>query len=181
MRRERAQRADGAASPALAVEHLGEQLEVREHARQRRAQLVRGVGDELRAGARASPRSPRARASSAREHAVQRARQLGDLVVGAGAGARAWRGRGCCAISRAVAVSAAIGAIARRAIHSPASERQQRSRRARRARRKKPHARDRRSMSETGRAYWTISGTERRVLRPVGVRISIWRSRVSTR
>ena len=46
---------------SLAVERLGQQLEVGEHARQRRAQLVRGVGDELRAGARASPRSRRAR------------------------------------------------------------------------------------------------------------------------
>ena len=36
-------------------------------------------------------------------------------------------------------------------------------------------------MSDTGRAYWTVSGIEKRVLRPFGVRISIWRSRVSTR
>ena len=45
---------------ALAVEHLGEQLEVGEDAGQRRAQLVRGVGDELALARAASPRSRRA-------------------------------------------------------------------------------------------------------------------------
>ena len=51
----------------------------------------------------------------------QRARELGDLVVGLAAGARAREGSRVRAISAAVVVSAAIGAIARRAIAIPAS------------------------------------------------------------
>ena len=65
----------------LAVEALGEQLEVGEHARQRRAQLVRGVGDELALAAQ-GVLGLTARGVERVEHAVQRAGKLGDLVVG---------------------------------------------------------------------------------------------------
>ena len=65
----------------LAVEALGQQLEVGEHARQRRAQLVRGVGDELALAAQ-RVLGLAARGVERVEHAVQRARELGDLVVG---------------------------------------------------------------------------------------------------
>ena len=64
--------------------------------------------------------SPRA-ASSSRSIPSQRARQLGDLVVGLAAGARSREGSRVRAISAAVEVSSAIGAIARRAIAIPAS------------------------------------------------------------
>ena len=65
----------------VAVQRFGEQLEVGEHARQRRAQLVRGVGDEL-ALAREHRLGLAARGVELAEHALERARQLGDLVVG---------------------------------------------------------------------------------------------------
>ena len=81
---------------------------------------------------------------------------------------------------RAVAVSAVIGAIARRASHSPAPSASAVPPRTPSARKIRTRATVR-SMSETGRAYWTVSGMEKRVLRPDGVRISICRSRVSTR
>ena len=50
----------------LAVELLGEQLEVRQHAGQRRAQLVRGVGDELALAVERGLASPRARRRATR-------------------------------------------------------------------------------------------------------------------
>ena len=69
----------------LAVEFVGQQLEVGQHARQRRAQLVRGVGDEL-----ALARERRLALGAGRvqrpEHRFERARQLGDLVLGLGVG-----------------------------------------------------------------------------------------------
>ena len=95
-----------------------EQLEVREDAGQRGAQLMRGVGDEvalrldhllgLRAGG-----------VELAKHLVERACELGDLVVGLGLG-QAQRGSRVAAISRAAAVSEEIGRIARPATASPA-------------------------------------------------------------
>ncbi len=67
--------------PAVAVERLGEQLEVGEDAGERRAQLVRGVGHELPLALQGGLLL-RARLVERDEHAVQRARQLRDLVVG---------------------------------------------------------------------------------------------------
>ena len=69
----------------LALELLGQQLEVREHAGQRRAQLVRGVGDEL-ALAVEHRLGVAARRVERPEHPLERAGQLGDLVVGLGVG-----------------------------------------------------------------------------------------------
>ena len=104
---------------ALAVERLGEQLEVREHARERRAQLVGGVGDELALALERAPPSRCARASSARSMSssvgASSATSSSASVVGTRrAGSRVRP------ISRAAAVSSAIGAIARVAIHRPA-------------------------------------------------------------
>ncbi len=65
----------------LALERLVEQLEVGQHRRQRRAQLVRGVGDEL-ALALERGLGVVARLAERGEHRRQRARQLGDLVLG---------------------------------------------------------------------------------------------------
>ncbi len=65
----------------VALQRFGEQLEVGEHARQRRAQLVRGVGDEAPL-AREHRLGLAARRVELAEHALERARQLGDLVVG---------------------------------------------------------------------------------------------------
>ena len=70
-----------AASPSLAVQRFGQQLEVGEHARQRRAQLVRGVGDEAPL-AREHRLGLATRGVELAEHPLQRARELGDLVVG---------------------------------------------------------------------------------------------------
>ena len=111
-----------------------EQLEVGQHAGQRRAQLVRGVGDEL-ALAREGGLALLARALQRLEHLVERARQLGDLVVGVGDRARARLGRAC-ARSRARSRSAARSAPARGApAPAPAEQRQQRAAAARRRRR----------------------------------------------
>ena len=71
----------------VAVQRFRQQLEVGEHARQRRAQLVRGVGDEaalavehrLGLGVGVVERL---------QHPLQRAGELGDLVVGLGLGDR---------------------------------------------------------------------------------------------
>ena len=65
----------------IAVQRLREQLEVREHARERRAKLVRGVRHEL-------PLSGEdrlglgARGVELAKHPLERARELGHLVVG---------------------------------------------------------------------------------------------------
>ena len=116
----RAQRAAGGLA-VLAVERLGEQLEVGEHARQRRAQLVRGVGDELRAGGRsiASVSSREAasaasiwlsvRASSATSSSASDRRHVPVRVA---------RSRRSPARSRS---AAAIGGIALRADDRPAT------------------------------------------------------------
>ena len=74
----------------LAVELLGQQLEVGQHAGQRRAQLVRGVGDEL-ALAVEHRQGVAARGVERREHSLQRPGQLGDLVLGLGMGDAAAR------------------------------------------------------------------------------------------
>ena len=111
--------AEAAASRCSPSSVLLEQLEVGEHRRQRRAQLVRGVGDELALAVQRRLRLA-ARVVERREHRLQRAGQLGDLVLGLGprdrrAGSRersTWR---------AAAVSSAIGSIARRAVARPAS------------------------------------------------------------
>ena len=65
----------------FAVELVGEQLEVREHARERRAQLVGGVGDEL-ALARQRGLALVTGGVKRAEHRLERARQIGDLVLG---------------------------------------------------------------------------------------------------
>ena len=67
--------------PLLAVEHVGKELEVREDARERRAQLVRGVGDEL-ALALEHVLGLELRGLERLEHVVERSRELGDFVVG---------------------------------------------------------------------------------------------------
>ena len=64
-----------------AAASLGEQLEVREHARQWRAQLVRGVGHELALARQHGLRLGLCGVELA-EHSGERARQLRDLVVG---------------------------------------------------------------------------------------------------
>ncbi len=69
----------------LTVELVGQQLEVGQHARQRRAQLVRGVGHEL-ALARQRRLALGAGGVQRPEHRFERARQLGDLVLGLRAG-----------------------------------------------------------------------------------------------
>ena len=91
------------------------------------AREVSGVRSSCEASAtnsrwRASVASVSARASSsACEHRLQRARQLGDLVLGLRARDRARAGSRVRSISRAASVSSAIGAIARRAVARPAS------------------------------------------------------------
>ena len=103
------------------VELLLEQLEVGEDAGQRRAQLVRGVGDELRAGARAWPRSRVRAASSSREH-LARASSASSAISSLAAG----RGARCSRVARAARPRAPpwsgpeIGRIARRATAKPA-------------------------------------------------------------
>ena len=99
----------------LAVELVGEQLEVGEHARQRRAQLVRGVGDEL-ALAVEHRLGLAARGVERAEHPLQRPRELGDLVVGLGRGEIRGSGRACARSRAPASVSSAIGRIARRAV-----------------------------------------------------------------
>ena len=75
-------------------ECVGEQLQVREHAGQRRAQLVRGVGDEL-ALAGEHRLGLAARRVELAQHPLERPRELCDLVVGLRLGHRRARGRGC--------------------------------------------------------------------------------------
>ena len=119
MRREE-RSAEAAASRCSPVERLLEQLEVGEHRGQRRAQLVRGVGDELalarerRLGLRRAPR--RARAASTPACGASSA--TSSSASGRGMRTDGSRVR---AISRAAAVSSAIGSIARRAVARPAS------------------------------------------------------------
>ena len=139
-----AQRATRRPRPRSPSSDVGQQLEVGEHARQRRAQLVRGVGDELALA--------RERGLGLRARGVERAASMPSSVRASSATSssasrlrgRAARGRACASISRAVAVSAAIGAIARRASHSPPSSASAVPPSTPRSR-KKPHARDRRA------------------------------------
>ena len=107
----------------LAVELLGQQLEVGEQAGQRRAQLVRGVGDEL-ALALERGLGLAARGVERPEHPVQRAGQLGDLVVGLAAGAPAARGRASARSRARPSVSCVIGRIARAARGQAAEQRE---------------------------------------------------------
>ncbi|TMM19243.1 MAG: hypothetical protein E6F96_03715 [Actinobacteria bacterium] len=65
----------------VSPQRLGEQLQIGEHARQRRAQLVRSVGYEP-ALAREHRLGIRAGCIQLAQHALQRARELGHLVVG---------------------------------------------------------------------------------------------------
>ena len=69
----------------LAAELLGQQLEVGEHAGQRRAQLMRCVGDEFALAVEHRQRVAARRVERA-EHALERSGQLGDLVLGLGMG-----------------------------------------------------------------------------------------------
>ena len=119
MRREE-RSAEAAASRCSPGQRLLEQLEVGQHRGQRRAQLVRGVGDEL-ALARQRGLGLRARLVERVQHRLERARP-------ARRPRRRPRGAGCVSdgsrvrsISRAAAVSSAIGSIARRAVARPAS------------------------------------------------------------
>ena len=80
----RAQRSVGGFQ-LLAAELVGQQFQVRQHTGQRRAQFVRGVGDELALMAQCSLGLD-ARALQRREHLVERPRQLSDLVVRGGLG-----------------------------------------------------------------------------------------------
>ena len=89
--------------PRARPELLGEQLQVGQHAGQRGAQLVRGVGHEL-ALAIERRLGLRARRVQRAQHLLQRARQLGHLVVGLGLGQRQFGSR-VRSISRAAAVS----------------------------------------------------------------------------
>ncbi len=71
----------GARDLAVLALELGlEELEVREDARERRAQLVRGVGDELTL-ARERALGLGVGLGKLPEHLVERAREVGDLVV----------------------------------------------------------------------------------------------------
>ena len=67
----------------FAAQLLVQQLEVGEHACQRRSQLVRGVGDELPLAVEHRLRVAARRVKRA-EHPFERLRQLGDLVIGLG-------------------------------------------------------------------------------------------------
>ena len=109
----------GPRSCSGAAQRSLEQLEVGEDAGQRRAQLVRGVGDEL-ALLLHRRLALGARRVEGAEHLLEGAGQLADLVVGRRARACCAEGSRVSAISRAVAVSEAIGRIARLAIASPA-------------------------------------------------------------
>ena len=168
----RAQRERGGLA-ALAVEHLGQQLEVGQHARQRRAQLVRGVGDELAlAGERRLgllARGRRARGASRRASAPARRPRRRR----AGCGHARGRGRASAAISRAVAVSA--GDRAHRAAREPQAA-EQRQRACRRARRGAGSSRTRVDGVARGRrpggAYW-IDDRDRARSAPSGS--STWR------
>ena len=116
----------------VAVQRFGEQLEVGEHARQRRAQLVRGVGDELALAGERRLGLP-ARGVELAEHALERARELGDLVVGLAAAGTLRRGvAGARDLARR---SGQLGDRRHRAARDrdPREQRQRRCRRARRA------------------------------------------------
>ncbi len=97
----------------LALELALQQLEVREDAGQRRAQLVRGVGDEVALAVERRLRLLAGRAQLA-EHGLERGGEVGDLVVGARLGSLMSVSR-VRATSRAARVSPAIGRIARAA------------------------------------------------------------------
>ena len=96
-----------------------QQLEVGEDAGQRRAQLVRGVGDEL-ALLLHRPLALGAGGVERAQHLLQGHGQLADLVVGARLRHVARGVAGGRRSARAVAVSEAIGRIARPAIATPA-------------------------------------------------------------
>ena len=138
----------------LAVELLLEQLEVGEHARQRRAQLVRGVGDELALA--------RQRGLGLGARGVERVRACPRACARArrprprpsGWGTRSDGSRVRCDL-RAASVSSAIGRIARRAVARPASSASAAPPSTPRAE-EEPHARGgRRRRRTSGRAYWT--------------------------
>ena len=111
---------------ALAVEHVGQQLEVGEDRGQRRAQLVRGVGHELALAVQGAL-GLLARGLQAVEHGLQRAGELGDLVVGRAAGGATCDGSRVRSMSRAAAVSAATGSHRAAAEHDAAEQREQRA------------------------------------------------------
>ena len=127
----RAQRGRGGL-PVLAVQRLLEQLEVRQHRRQRRAQLVRGVGDELalaHQGGLGLRRAPR-RARAASIPASWPARRPRRRPPGAGSSAT----RCACARSRAPRRSARRSAPSRAARSPGRRAAPARRRRARRGR-----------------------------------------------
>ncbi len=103
----------------LTVQRFGEDFEVRQDARERRAQLVRGVGDEAPLARERGLAFAACRVELV-EHRLQRARKFGDLVFGRRSRQRV-DGSRVRAISAAAPVRLAIGAIARRAIAIPAS------------------------------------------------------------
>ena len=134
----RAQRRRGRLA-ALAVELVGQQLEVGQHARQRRAQLVRGVGDELALARAAPPRSRRAR---------PRARRASRRACGASSAtsssASGW-GTRLAGVARARDVARGGGQLGDRAHRAAAEQRRRRAARAacRRRRRRRGRARTR--------------------------------------
>ena len=92
----------------LAIELVGQQFEVCQHAGERRAELVRGVGDEL-ALARERRLALVAGGVQCAQHRLERARQLCNLVLGLGLG-YAQRG-----IARTLDLAGGIGQLDNRA------------------------------------------------------------------
>ena len=152
---------------ALAVEDVGQQLEVGEDRGQRRAQLVRGVGHEL-ALALQGALGLLLRRLQRVEHRLQRARELGHLVVGAPAGGSSSTGRAC-AGCRARPWSCARPGASRGARAGPRPAARAACRPGRRRRGRAARARMVASTSETLRPYWRTIRTTARLGRRSGV------------
>ena len=138
----------------VALEHDRQQLQVGEHAGQRRAQLVRDVGDEL-ALALEHLLGLGARLVQRAQHALQRARQLGDLVLGLGP-RHLERG-----VARALDLARHAGQLGDRA-HGPPGHKQA-GQQGQGAPPSTPSASSRRTRETvwltegSGRAYWMIA------------------------
>ena len=164
---------------ALAVEDVGQQLEVGEDE-------VSGVRSSCEASAtncrwrcRAPSVSSRA-ASSASSMACSVRGELGDLVVGGRLGDRLRRGRAC-AGCRARSWSAARAGASRGARAGPRPAAPGACRPGRRRTRKRRMRRMVASMSETLRPYWRTTGTTTRLGRPSRSTTLTGRLRTSTR
>ena len=105
----------------LALELHLEQLEVRQHGRQRRAQLVRGVGHELALARqrRLGLAARLVRATASMLSSVSASSETSSLDAGCGIRSDGSRVR---AIVRAASVSRVIGAIARVAVAKPGQQ-----------------------------------------------------------